>query len=87
VTDTTPMLREAVHDRLPELAAANAELRDLLESLLSPGVVAALKAAPGTAAPDLVTDPDVTNRATVLVRELDTRLVGLRATQPKATVN
>ena len=81
------MLREAARDRLPELAATNAELLAQLESLLSPGVIAALKAAPGTATPDLAIDPDVTNRATALVRDLDTRIVGLHVAHPKATVN
>jgi len=81
MTDEISAQREAANARLPELEAVNAELQQLMQSFLTPEVIAALSAAPGSPAAviDSATAQATTERAAQLLRELDSRLPALRA--------
>ena len=81
MTDDISAQREAAHGRLPELKAVNVELQQLMQSLLTPAVIAALSAAPGSPAAviDSAAAQATTERAAQLLRDLDSRLPALRA--------
>jgi hypothetical protein len=81
MTDSNSVQREAANSRLPELEAVNGELQQLMQSILTPSVIAALSAAPGSPAAviDSASAQATTERAAQLLRDLDSRLPALRA--------
>jgi len=86
VSDDTTAIREAARVRLPELEASSTELGELLKSVLSPAVAAALTGAPGSSAiPSMPDTSAATARATELLTQLDASLAALRTT-PAETI-
>ncbi|MEP6482468.1 MAG: hypothetical protein ABJA94_10725 [Rhodoglobus sp.] len=81
IDHTTENARAALRTELPKLEANNAALRELVSSLLTPETIVALGAdavAPAELGADPVTAAATAREASLLLRQLDTALVGLR---------